>query len=226
MPRRFRSLAPPWTRSLEGESAPRGITVDVVCPGPPDTELCIEGKSADPIQKFAQASVFGRWGQPGENAEVIALLASEVANWATGQNMRGKGPPAARGPHTGRLPVDHDPWAALWRARPPCSFLENVPSLFGRSAERPALRPCNRAVLFLDNCHHPLQSPQQIRHLLEKCSRQEPSLARQQRRQVRGVQTGQVRSVPLPGGQAARHGKAPGEEPCPTDKLTLPSATD
>jgi hypothetical protein len=43
---------------------------------------------------------------------------------------------------------------------------------------------------------------------------------------VRGVQTGQVRSVPLPGGQAARHGKAPGEEPCPTDKLTLPSATD
>jgi 3-oxoacyl-[acyl-carrier protein] reductase len=79
------------TRSLAGELGRRGITVNVISPGPTDTELFKAGKTAEQIQRFAQASAFGRLGQPMEIAEVIAFLASEAAGWVTGQNIRVNG---------------------------------------------------------------------------------------------------------------------------------------
>jgi 3-oxoacyl-[acyl-carrier protein] reductase len=36
-------------------------------------------------------SVFGRLGQPGEIAAVVAFLASDAAGWVTGQNIRVNG---------------------------------------------------------------------------------------------------------------------------------------
>jgi 3-oxoacyl-[acyl-carrier protein] reductase len=79
------------TRSLAGELGPRGITVNVVSPGPTDTELFKAGKTAEQIQRFAQLAAFGRLGQPAEIAEVVAFLASDAANWVTGQNIRVNG---------------------------------------------------------------------------------------------------------------------------------------
>jgi len=79
------------TRSLAKELGPRGITVNVVSPGPTDTELFNAGKTEEQRQRLAQASAFGRLGQPMEIAEVVAFLASNAANWVTGQNIRVNG---------------------------------------------------------------------------------------------------------------------------------------
>ena len=79
------------TRSLAGELGPRGITVNVVSPGPTETELFSAGKTAEEINRFAQASAFGRLGRPADIADVVAFLASDAAGWITGQNLRVNG---------------------------------------------------------------------------------------------------------------------------------------
>ena len=79
------------TRSLAKELGPRGITVNVVSPGPTDTELFNAGKTEEQRQRLAQASAFGRLGQPMEIAEAVAFLAGSAANWVTGQNIRVNG---------------------------------------------------------------------------------------------------------------------------------------
>jgi 3-oxoacyl-[acyl-carrier protein] reductase len=79
------------TRSLAGELGPRGITVNVISPGPTETELFKSGKTAEQIKQFAQAAALGRLGQPAEIADVVAFLASDTAGWVTGQNLRVNG---------------------------------------------------------------------------------------------------------------------------------------
>jgi 3-oxoacyl-[acyl-carrier protein] reductase len=79
------------TRSLAKELGPRGITVNVVSPGPTDTELFSIGKTEQDKQRFGQLAAFGRLGQPNDIADAVALLASDDAHWITGQNIRANG---------------------------------------------------------------------------------------------------------------------------------------
>jgi 3-oxoacyl-[acyl-carrier protein] reductase len=79
------------TRSLAKELGPRGITANVVSPGPTETELFTSGKTPEQIAFFAQQSAFGRLGRPEEIAEAVAFLASDSAGWVTGQNLRVNG---------------------------------------------------------------------------------------------------------------------------------------
>ena len=79
------------TRSLAGELGSRGITVNVVSPGPTGTDLFLEGKTAEQLGKFAGMSAFGRIGRPPEIADVVAFLASDEAGWVSGQNLRVNG---------------------------------------------------------------------------------------------------------------------------------------
>jgi 3-oxoacyl-[acyl-carrier protein] reductase len=67
--------------SLADHLAPREITVNAVNPGPTDT-----GWATPEIFEQARAAMpRGRWGTPDDAARLIAWLASEDADWITGQ---------------------------------------------------------------------------------------------------------------------------------------------
>ena len=76
-----------FTRTLAFEVAPLGITVNAVDPGATDTGwMTPEVKRA-----LADASQFGRVGTPEDAARLVVFLASEVAQWLTGQVVHSRG---------------------------------------------------------------------------------------------------------------------------------------
>ena len=79
------------TRILAKELGEKNITVNVISPGPTDTELFRQGKTQEQINHFAQMAALGRLGQVQDIADVVAFLASDEARWITGQNIRVNG---------------------------------------------------------------------------------------------------------------------------------------
>lgn len=79
------------TRVLAKEIGGRGITVNVISPGPTDTELFKADKTEEQINRFVQMAALGRLGEVQDIADVVAFLASEDARWITAQNIRVNG---------------------------------------------------------------------------------------------------------------------------------------
>jgi 3-oxoacyl-[acyl-carrier protein] reductase len=76
-----------FTLSLSAEVAPLGITVNAVNPGPTDTGWMTEEIWANLQPKFRS----GRMGLPTDAARLIAFLASDDAEWITGQVINSEG---------------------------------------------------------------------------------------------------------------------------------------
>lgn len=78
-----------FSKSLAREVARYGINVNVVAPGPTDTPLFAElvRGNAKLGAALEHASPFGRLATPAEIAAAVAFLASDDANFVTGQTL-------------------------------------------------------------------------------------------------------------------------------------------
>ena len=77
-----------FTRSIARENGRRGITANVVAPGPIDTPLLRQAvaEGGDKLMDaMTQATLAGRLGTGEEVAAVVAFLASDAASYVTGE---------------------------------------------------------------------------------------------------------------------------------------------
>jgi 3-oxoacyl-[acyl-carrier protein] reductase len=62
------------TRVFAKEVGARGITVNSISPGPTNTDLFLEGKTEETIQRLASMSALGRIGEPEDISRVVANI--------------------------------------------------------------------------------------------------------------------------------------------------------
>lgn len=78
-----------FSKALAREVARHGITVNVVCPGPTDTQLLADvmvgDRGARILEGMRRAIPMRRLAQPEDVAGAVAYLASEEAGYVTGQ---------------------------------------------------------------------------------------------------------------------------------------------
>ncbi|MCG6121216.1 MAG: SDR family oxidoreductase [Microvirga sp.] len=94
----LRSAIVGWAKTLAGEVAQDGVTVNLVLPGRIKTDRTDEldaanakrqGKSVEDISAAARAAIpAGRYGDPREFADVVCFLASQRASYVTGSLVR------------------------------------------------------------------------------------------------------------------------------------------
>lgn len=75
------------TRSLATSLAGLAVTVNCVNPGPVDTDY-LDGEAYEAVAAMFPA---GRWGMPDDPARLIAWLATDEAEWITGQVIDSEG---------------------------------------------------------------------------------------------------------------------------------------
>ncbi len=79
-----------FTRSIARENGRKGITANVVAPGPIDTPLlrkAVEQGGDKIMSAMTGATLLGRLGTPEEVAAAVAFLASEGAAYITGESL-------------------------------------------------------------------------------------------------------------------------------------------
>jgi 3-oxoacyl-[acyl-carrier protein] reductase len=94
----LRSSLVGWSKTLAGEVARDGVTVNVVVPGRVATERVVsldqaraerEGRTAEEVARDSAATIpVGRYGRPAEYADFVTFLASERASYVTGSVLR------------------------------------------------------------------------------------------------------------------------------------------
>ena len=79
------------TTVLSKEMRGRNITVNAVAPGPTGTDLFLNGKSQEQIERLAKLNPLERLGTPEDIASAVAFLAGPDGQWINGQVLRANG---------------------------------------------------------------------------------------------------------------------------------------
>ncbi len=79
------------TQVLAQEMRGRNITVNCVAPGPVGTELFLEGKSPELIDRMAKMNPLERLGRPDDVANLVSFLSGPEGGWVNGQTVRTNG---------------------------------------------------------------------------------------------------------------------------------------
>lgn len=79
------------TLILARELRGRDITVNTVAPGPTATDLFLDGKTPEQIERLAKTPPLERLGSPEDIAKVVAFLTSSAGHWVNGQVLRANG---------------------------------------------------------------------------------------------------------------------------------------
>jgi len=79
------------TAIMSKEMRGRNITVNALAPGPTSTELFLEGKSPELVERMAKMIPLERLGTPEDIAAVVAFLVGPDGGWVNGQMLRANG---------------------------------------------------------------------------------------------------------------------------------------
>jgi 3-oxoacyl-[acyl-carrier protein] reductase len=79
------------TNILAKELRGRQINVNAVAPGPTATDLFLNGKTPELIERLAKAAPLERLGTPQDVAGVVAFLVGPDSAWVNGQTLRANG---------------------------------------------------------------------------------------------------------------------------------------
>jgi len=79
------------TAIMSKEMRGRNITVNALAPGPTSTELFLEGKSPELVERMAKMIPLERLGTPEDIAAVVAFLVGPDGGWVNGQVVRANG---------------------------------------------------------------------------------------------------------------------------------------
>jgi 3-oxoacyl-[acyl-carrier protein] reductase len=69
----------------------KGISVMAVAPGPTATDLFLDGKPAELVERLARAAPLERLGTPEDIANTVAFLVGPQGEWVNGQTLRVNG---------------------------------------------------------------------------------------------------------------------------------------
>jgi 3-oxoacyl-[acyl-carrier protein] reductase len=83
----FRPAVTGWLKTLSREVGPNGITVNCVAPGRIATARLDELYPSGPSEEQLEEIALRRWGKPRELGDVVCFLASERAQYVTGQTV-------------------------------------------------------------------------------------------------------------------------------------------
>jgi 3-oxoacyl-[acyl-carrier protein] reductase len=86
-----KSAVETMTAILSKELRGRNITVNAVAPGPTATDLFLDGKSTELIERMAKMNPMERLGTPEDIASVVAFLVGPDGGWINGQVLRANG---------------------------------------------------------------------------------------------------------------------------------------
>ena len=79
------------TNIFAKEMRGKGISVNAVAPGPTATDLFLDGKPAELVERLAKAAPLERLGTPEDIANLVAFLVGPQGEWVNGQTLRVNG---------------------------------------------------------------------------------------------------------------------------------------